>query len=86
MYITRNLSLRCEVGVVILNYFSLYLAIFLDHPKLRNKGETTSEMQDPLMSTQGISLHEAWLDKETFLISKGVLGQSGDTGVRKFLT
>lgn len=43
-------------------------------------------MQDSWMSIQGISLHQAWIDEETLLISKGLLGQSGDTGVRKFLT
>lgn len=86
IYITRNLSLQWEVGVVITNYFFLCLAIFLKHRKLHDTGSETSEMQDPWMSIQGISLHQAWLDEETLLISKGLLGQSGDAGVRKFLT
>lgn len=40
-------------------------------------------MQDPWIWMQGISLYQTWLNEGTFLISKGFLGQSGDTGQRK---
>lgn len=36
------------------------------------------------MSIQGTSSEQAWLNEETLLISKVLLVQSGDTGVRNF--
>lgn len=53
--------------------FPSSLEIFLQHPNLDGEG-SDSEMHDPWMSVQGISLHQAWL-REALLIYKGLLNR-----------
>lgn len=53
--------------------FPSRLEIFLQHPNLDGEG-SDSEMHDPWMSVQGISLHQAWL-REALLIYKGLLNR-----------
>lgn len=52
-------------------------------PRVTRQEIRDYEMQDPWIWIQGISLYRAWLSEGTFPISKGFLGQSGDTDVRK---
>lgn len=51
--------------------------------RVTQQGIRDYEMQDPWIRIQAISLYQAWLNEGNFLISKGFLGQSGYTGVRK---